>query len=225
MLPLALFETSRFTPLQPCSFYWLLKADAMQTMRPCARAVCTHCGCNVSLLGLDGLGILRRKHERQCRRSDAQPSKRLPLLPRVDISVDVRILSSEDMARMLSLTPNELREIKRVDPELAKEVMSVAVVGWRPGIDAEATLRLAMAMGPGDGDKIMVQARAPRIPVPVVQSVQVDCLDTSFLTNKHWGGMVAGMEDFDAVAVERCEKMQLLARRLAAHAMTSRGGG
>ena len=74
---------------------------------------------------------------------------------------------------MLSLTPNELREFKRIDPELAKEVMSVAVVGWRPGIDAEATLRPAMAMGPGDGDKIMVQARAPRIPVPVVQSVEL----------------------------------------------------
>ena len=104
---------------------------------------------------------------------------------RVDISVDVRILSSEDMARMLSLTPNELRAIKRVDPELAKQVMSVAVVGWRPGSDAKATLRPAMAMGPGDGDKVMVQARAPRIPVPVVQSVELDCLDTSFLTNKH----------------------------------------
>ena len=56
-------------------------------MRPCTRAVCSDCGLNVGLFGVNGFGVMRRRHERRCpgRRAAAVRPPFPSLLPRVDV--------------------------------------------------------------------------------------------------------------------------------------------
>ncbi|CAE7426624.1 unnamed protein product [Symbiodinium necroappetens] len=197
-------------------------------MKPCTRAACSHCGQNVGLLGLTGLGITLRRHEKRCRARRAAPPPPPPpppavceLLPRVDVSKDIQWMSGQEMANMLTITGAELKALLEVDEETKQLVTTSAFVAWRPGAHEGAPLRVAMLVGPGDtADTVQVKAESPYLG-PIDQIVNVECLDDGFLKQKSWCQSVAMTSFFDfKVATERCRTLQNCARRLAA-----RGGG
>ena len=129
------------------------KCRAKRPMRPCTRAVCSHCGLNVGLLGVNGFGIMRRRHERRCRGSRAaamSPPLFPTLLPRVDVNREVQRMSSKELGESLTVTGKELQSFLSHDRVIGEEVMKCAVVAWRPGSSEHAPLRPAMAMQPGD---------------------------------------------------------------------------
>ena len=114
-------------------------------MRPCTRAVCSDCGLNVGLFGVNGFGVMRRRHERRCpgRRAAAVRPPFPSLLPRVDVDRDIRCMSSRELGEKLTVTGKELETLLKLDKEVGEEAM-------RPGCDAKAPLRPAMAIQPGD---------------------------------------------------------------------------
>ena len=131
------------------------KCRARRPMRPCTRAVCSHCGLNVGLLGVNGFGMMRRRHERRCRGSRAAavrpPAPLFPtLLPRVDVNREIQRMSTKELAESLTVTGKELQSVLRHDRVIGEEVMKCAVVAWRPGSSEHAPLRPAMAVQPGD---------------------------------------------------------------------------
>ncbi|CAE7376384.1 unnamed protein product [Symbiodinium necroappetens] len=196
--------------------------------RRVARAACGHCGQNVGLLGLTGLGITLRRHEKRCRARRAAPPPPPPpppavceLLPRVDVSKDIQWMSAQEMGNMLTITGAELKALLEEDEETREQVTKSAFVAWRPGAHEGAPLRVAMLVGPGDtADTVQVKAESPYLG-PIDQIVSLECLEDGFLKQKKWGQSVAMTSFFDCkVATERCRMLQNCARRLAA-----RGGG
>ena len=98
------------------------------------------------------------------------------LVPCVDASVDPRELREEDLLRFLYVSKAQMLRMQAADQDTTEELMRVAIVSWKPGIDEHCPLKAALAHGPAEGGFIRVKARPPRMRVLFEQTVDVHML-------------------------------------------------
>ena len=107
--------------------------------------------------------MTRRAHGKRCKARRAAAAAMVQpafceLLPRVDFHKDVQTMSAQEMGDML--TGAELKALLQQDALTRQEVLTAAIVAWRPGAYGGAPLKVAMVVGPGDSaDTIQVPGK------------------------------------------------------------------
>ena len=143
----------------------------------------------------------------------------------VDTSVDPRDLHEEDLLRLLYVSKEQMLRMQAADRDTTEELMRVAIVSWKPGIDEQCPLKAALAHGPAEGDCVVVKARPPRMRVLFQQTVDVHSLADTLPKRVDVDELLEFGQDFRDVAIQRCLALQQLAKRLSISLMASNGGG